>query len=85
MELRYPPTRVCRAHTPHVRQYSLATRLEIEAHGEVFVIISDDFELFPERLDCRAHAAPTMSSQLAWSTCDHLARSPGERIAEFAA
>ena len=26
-----------------------------------------------------------MSPQLTWSACDHLARSPGERIAEFAA
>ena len=51
----------------------------------MFVIINGDFGLFLERLDCRTHAAPTMSSQLTWSACDYLARSPGERIAEFAA
>ena len=85
MELCYPPTRVCLARTPHARQYSLATRIEIEAHGEVLVFINGDFELFPGLLDCRAHAASTMSSQLTRSPCDHLARSPGERIAEFAA
>ena len=85
MELCYPPTRVCLARTPHARQYSLATRIEVGAHGEMLVIINGDFGLFLERLDCRTHAAPTMSSQLTWSACDHLARSPGERIAEFAA
>ena len=50
----------------------------------MLVIINDDFELFPERLDCQAHTAPTMSSQLVRYAFDHLARSPGERIAEFA-
>ena len=85
MELCYPPTRVCLARTPHPRQYSLVTRIEIEAHREVLVFINGVFELVLERLDCRTHAAPTMSSQLTWSACDHLARSPGERIAEFAA
>ena len=58
----------------------------IGAHGEVLVIINDDFELFPERLDCQAHTATTISSQLAQYAFDHLAQfGPGERIAEFAA
>jgi len=72
--------------------HSLATMGwdRVTAHGEVLACINDDFELFPEkldcqaRLDCQAHTAPTMSSQLARYAFDHLARSPGERIAEFA-
>ena len=80
-----PSARLCLARTPHARQYSLATRIEVEAHGEVLVIINGDFGLCLGRLDCRTHAAPAMSLQLTWPVCDYLARSPGERIAEFAA
>ena len=42
-------------------------------------------ELFPEQLDCQAQTAPGISSQLARYAFDHLGRSPGERIADFAA
>ena len=80
-----PSARICLARTPHALQYSLATRIEVEAHGEVLVIIDGDFGLCLGRLDCRAHAAPAMSLQLTWSACNYLARSPGKRIAEFAA
>ena len=57
----------------------------VTAHGKVPVFIGDDFELYPEQLDCQAHTAPGISSQLARYAFDHLARSPGERIADFAA
>ena len=80
-----PSARLCLARTPHAREYSLATRIEVEAHGEVLVIIDGDFGLCLGRLDCRAHAAPAMSLPLTWSACNYLARSPGKRIAEFAA
>ena len=56
----------------------------VTAHGEVLVFINDDFELFPEQLDCQPHTVAEMSSQLARYAFDHLARSPGERIADFA-
>ena len=80
-----PSARLCLTRTPHAREYSLATRIEVEAHGEVLVIIDGDFGLCLGRLDCRTHAAPAMSLQLTWYACDYLARSPGKRIAEFAA
>ena len=55
----------------------------VTAHGEVPVFIDDGFELFPEQLYCQPHTAPEMSSQLARYAFDHLAWSPGERIADF--
>ena len=38
-----PSARFCLARTPHALQYSLVTRIEVEAHGEVLVIIDGDF------------------------------------------
>ena len=84
-EVTLPSARICLARTPHALQHSLATRIEVEAHGEVFVIIDGDFGLCLGRLDCRTHAAPAMSLQLTWPACNCLARSPGKRIAEFTA